>query len=69
MAVNPQTFADGFEERMQCLMDQYRNMDPVCSPAVCNKDVNTFNEKYQSVVRKKSGTQNVFQGHHLFKAE
>ena len=29
------------------------------------KTVNTFNEKYQSVVRKKSGTQNVFQGHHL----
>ncbi|CAH3178762.1 unnamed protein product, partial [Porites lobata] len=28
VAVNPQTFADGFEERMQCLMDQYRNMDP-----------------------------------------
>ena len=33
------------------------------------KTANTFNEKYQNVVRKKSGTQNVFQGHHLFKAE
>ena len=38
VAVNPQMFADGFEDRMQCLMDQYRNMEPVCSPAICNKD-------------------------------
>ena len=30
VSVNPQMFAEGFEERMQCLMDQYRNLDRVC---------------------------------------
>lgn len=28
VAVNPKMFADGFEDRMQCLMDQYRNLEP-----------------------------------------
>lgn len=28
VAVNPQMFADGFEDRMQCLLDQYRNLQP-----------------------------------------
>ena len=29
VALNPKMFADGFEDRMQCLMDQYRNLEPV----------------------------------------
>lgn len=28
VAVNPNMFADGFEDRMQALMDQYRNLQP-----------------------------------------
>jgi len=28
VALNPKMFADGFEDRMQCLMDQYRNLEP-----------------------------------------
>ena len=33
VAVNPQMFADGFDDRMQSLMDQYRNLKPVsCTP-------------------------------------
>ncbi|XP_068727510.1 uncharacterized oxidoreductase YjmC-like [Montipora capricornis] len=28
VAINPQMFADGFDDRMQCLMDQYRNLKP-----------------------------------------
>ena len=30
VAVNPNMFADGFEDRMQALLDQYRNLQPVC---------------------------------------
>ena len=34
VAVNPNMFADGFEDRMQALMDQYRNLQPVCVTAI-----------------------------------
>ena len=30
VAINPNVYADGFEDRMQALMDQYRNLEPVC---------------------------------------
>ena len=52
MAVNPQMFADGFEDRMQCLMDQYRNMEPVCSSALCSKE-NKYNKRKISKCSKK----------------
>ena len=29
IAVNPKVYADGFEDRMQTSMDQYRNLEPV----------------------------------------
>ena len=29
MAIDPNAFADGFEDRMQTLMDYFRNMEPV----------------------------------------
>ena len=29
IAVNPKVYADGFEDRMQASMDQYRNLEPV----------------------------------------
>ena len=29
VAINPKVYADGFEDRMQALMDQYRNLEPV----------------------------------------
>ena len=32
-------FADGFEDRMQALMDQYRNLQPVCIIAT-NENIN-----------------------------
>ncbi|KAJ7358808.1 hypothetical protein OS493_021595 [Desmophyllum pertusum] len=28
VVVNPKVFADGFEDRMQTLRDQYRNLEP-----------------------------------------
>ncbi|CAH3115821.1 unnamed protein product [Pocillopora meandrina] len=28
VAINPKVYADGFEDRMQALMDQYRNLEP-----------------------------------------
>ena len=30
VAINPEVYADGFGDRMQSLMDQYRNLEPVC---------------------------------------
>jgi hypothetical protein len=30
MAINPGNFADGFNGRLQGLMDHCRNMEPVC---------------------------------------
>ena len=39
VAINPNAFADGFEDRMQTQMDQYRNLQPVCV-ATTNLNIN-----------------------------
>ena len=41
VAVNPNVFADGFEDRMQALMDQYRNLQPVCVTSA-NENINSW---------------------------
>ena len=50
VAVNPNVFADGFEDRMQALMDQYRNLQPVCFTAA-NENINKRTDKQTKAVR------------------